>query len=206
MSVKVMLKLPSLPITISIAVIWSLFYFPSPGNTQDDPVCYIVTPSGQVKNLERICQQGQEMVAKANACQGPFDQEGFPVVFSQEVSQLKEAIANARHRSVNVAGDAQVQSAVAALRNQMPFGTQWEQIQEQRQAIFRQMRGTLDSGERARLRDQLRTNLSQLSTDQCYRKFTQALTTQLRPLIVPRQPATFSPGMEPLPMRINGAR
>ncbi len=198
MEVKVMLKLPSLPITLSAAFIWSLFYFPDPGSTQDYPFCYMVAESGQVMNLEPICQRGQQMLAKANACNSPFDQDGFPVVFSQEVARLKRAIANARQTNVYVAKDAEVQSAIAALRNQMPFASQREQFQQQRQSLLRQLQATKSSVERARLREQLRANssqFSQLTTNQCYRRFSQALANQLRPQTVPRLPTASSPAV-----------
>lgn len=139
-----MLKLPSLQITLATACIWSVFYFPSPASAQDFPICYIITSSGQVMNLESICQHGQQ---RANACNGPFDQDGFPVVFSQQVQRLKAAIANAKRRNVDVARDAQVQSALAALKNQMPFARQLEQFRQQQKTLIRQARTTRNSVE-----------------------------------------------------------
>lgn len=179
MSIKVMLKLASLPITLSAAFIWSVFYFPGPGGAQDYPVCYMVTPSGQVMNLEPICQRGQQVLAKANACNGPFDKDGFPLVLSQETQRLKRAIANAKQRNVDVTKDAEIQSALAALGNQMLFDRRWGQLQQQQQALLRQLRVPMDSLERARLREQLIANSSQLTNDQCYRRFMQAVETQL---------------------------
>lgn len=179
-----MLKLLSLPITLSVAFICSVFYFPSPSSAQDFPICYIITSSGQMMNLESICKHGQQMQALTNACNGPFDTEGFPVVFAQEVQRLKTAIANAKQRNVDVARDAQVQSAVAALRNQMPFAWQLEQFRKQQQALRKQARITRNSVEdRVRLREQLQVNssqFSQLTTNQCFQRFMQALRIQLR--------------------------
>lgn len=182
--VKVMLKLLSLPLSLAFAFICSLVDCPIAGSTQEYPLCYMVTSKGQVMNLELMCQRGQQALAKANACAGPFDQDGFPIVFSSEVQRLKGAIANARQRNVNVAGDAEVQSAMAVLRNQMPFASRFEQFQQQQQALVRQLQTTTDSVQRTRLREQLRANssqFSQLSTNQCYRRFVQAMVAQLRP-------------------------
>ena len=179
-----MLKLPSLSITLSAAFIWSLFSLPSLGSTQNDPICYMVTASGQVMNLESMCQRGQQiladvntqMLAKANACNDPVDRSGFPAVFSPEVQRLQTAIANAKQNG-SVGRDTEVQSAIAALRDQMPFASSWEQ----QRALREQMRATTDPGERAKLREQMRASFSQLSSDQCYQRFVQALMTQLRP-------------------------
>ena len=182
-----MLKLPSLSLTLSAAFIWSVFSLPSLGSTQNDPICYMVTTSGQVMNLESMCQRGQQiladvntqMLAKANACNGPVDQNGFPAVFSPEVQRLQAAIANAKQNGENgaVVRDKEVQSAITALRDQMPFASSWEQ----QRALREQMQTTTDPEERAKLREQMRASFSQLSSDQCYQRFVQALTTQLRP-------------------------
>jgi ribosomal protein S13 len=136
-----------------------------------------------------MCQRGHQVIAdvnaqmqaKAKACDGPFDRDGFPVVFSPEVQRLKGAIANARQGNSFVSGNAEVQSAIATLRGQMPFAGQWEQ----RQALLEQMRATSDLEERARLREQLQNNISQLSSDRCYQGFMRALATQLRPQAMP---------------------
>jgi hypothetical protein len=90
--------------------------------------------------------------------------------FSPEVQRLKGAIANARQRNVFLYRDAEVQAAIAALRNQMPFATQWQQ----RQALMQQLQTTTDPQARATLRQQLQSNISELASDQCFRKFTQA--------------------------------
>lgn len=109
-----MLKLLRLLVAISAAIVTSLSFLSTAGIAQDYLVCFLVTSSGQVVNLENLCQTQPQSQAlqKAKACQGTFDSDGFPIALSGEWERLKAVVAEVK-KGNDYAGDAlEVQSSI----------------------------------------------------------------------------------------------
>ena len=80
-----------------------IFSFTNAGIAQEYPICFMVNSSEQVVNLENLCQSKaqREALKKASICQGPFDNDGFPIAFSPDLDRLQVAIAKAKKNLSN---------------------------------------------------------------------------------------------------------
>ncbi len=176
-----MLKLLRLPIGISAAIISSLSFFPTTGIAQDYPVCFMINSSGQVMNLENLCQSKARSQAeqKAKACQGPFDKDGFPIALYNELKRLDVAVATAKQKNIYVSDDP-VQSAMTSLLAQMPFSTRTQKLLKEQKLLFQQLRATANSDEAKKLQEKLTATTEELGQNFCLGQLMHSLTSKFR--------------------------
>jgi hypothetical protein len=172
-----MFKFIYLPVIISTIINSSLFFFPSAVNAQDYPLCFIVTLSGQVVDLDNLCQsKSQDQTPqKAKACQEPFDKNGFPIAFSRELKSLTVAVAAANKRNVYATDAMEVQSAMAAIIKQMPFSEHTQNLYQEQKKLFKELRATNNSEVAKSLQKKLIANTKELGQDLCFIQLMNAL-------------------------------
>lgn len=179
---KIVLKLLRLPIGISAAIISSLYFFPTAGIAQDYPVCFMINSSGQVMNLDNLCQSQDRSQAeqKAKACQGPFDKDGFPIALYNELKRLDVAVATAKQKNMYVSDDPEVQSAMISLLAQMPFSTRTHKLLKEQKLLFKQLQATANSDEAEKLQEKLTATTEELGHNLCLGQLVHSLTSKFR--------------------------
>lgn len=120
-----------------------LFFFTNAGVAQEYPICFMVNSSERIINLENLCQSKaqREALKKARICQGPFDNDGFPIAFYPDLERLKVAVAKVKKnlsnskdsekQSLMGVEDLEVKAAMEKLMNNIPSYEQLYQLQQQ---------------------------------------------------------------------------
>lgn len=176
----VMFKLFRLSVAASVAFISSLSLLPSPGHAQNYPICYMINSLNQLIDLNDFCQSQSQSPKKAKACQGPFDSDGFPIAFFNELELLKAAVAEAKKRNVYASDDPKVQSALTSLLEQMPLSEGSRKLQRERRLLFKQLRETVDSKEAEKLQEKIAANTKELGNDLCLAQLMHSLNKKFQ--------------------------
>jgi hypothetical protein len=136
--------------------------------------CFMINSSGQVRNLDSLCQIRRQVPTSVNACQGIFDNNGFSTVLSKEVTQLKAAIARAKQNNVEPNNDLAVQESTKLLVSQMPFKDKYLKL---RQAVKLQSEQSqnISRPEAIKKFQEMQSIFSDLTKDPCFTQFQNAL-------------------------------
>lgn len=178
-----MLRFLRLPIAISAAIISSLSFFPPGGIAQEYPACFMVTLSRQVIDLNKLCQS--QAPQKPEACQGPFDGDGFPIAYASELERLKAVVAGTRKRNDYASDFLNFQSAMTALLEQMPFSKRTQKLLQEQMLLLKQLQlqVTVNPEEAQNLQEKLIKNNDELSEvlerNSCFNQIMQSLDKKL---------------------------
>jgi hypothetical protein len=172
-STKAMFKLLQSSITFSIISI-SCLPLCKTVVAQEYPGCFMINSSGQVSNLDSLCQMRRQVPTSVNACQGTFESNGFSTALSQEVAQLKAAIARAKQNNLDPNNDVAVQEITKLLVNQMPFRDKYLKL---RQAVKLQSEQSqnISRPEAIKKFQEMQSIFSDLTKDPCFTQFQNAL-------------------------------
>lgn len=176
-----MLKFLRLPVAMSTAIISYLSFFPA-GITQDEPLCFMVSSSGRVINLNNLCHQAQQALQKVSLCQGSLDGDGFPIALAPDLERLKTAVTKARQVSSSQEQQSaamtyenqEVQSAMENLMNKIPSFAQAQEIQKKRIAFYNQSGNSINPEEAEKLEAEERKVFDEMNNDPCNLKLMEA--------------------------------
>lgn len=163
-----------LPFTISTILISSLSFFHLTGIAQDNPACFIVTPSGQVINLNALCGSAiqSQAVQKARACQGPFDRDGFPIALSRELEDFKVAMKRVVETQ---SGEIEIDAALESLLAQVYFPPKTQNLQRKARLLSQQLQKASTDEEIAKIGEEYNSTIDQLKVEPCYSQIREAL-------------------------------
>jgi len=165
--VKHLLKFFNQSVAISATSMLFLAFLPNVGMTQNSPECFLVNSSGQVVDLDNLCQEGQQVLQKASACQGPFDSDGFPIAFDKELERLEASVTAAKQRNATNGSAPEVMSALMELLNQMPFSARTKELLKEQTSLLKQMRTAKTPEEAQKPTQQFRDNSVELAVANC---------------------------------------
>jgi len=141
---------------------------------QEHPGCFMINSSGQVSNLDSLCQIRRQVPTSVNACQGTFDSNGFSRAVSKEVAQLKVAIARAKQNNLDPNNDVAVQESTKLLVNQMPFRDKYLKLRQAVQLLSEQSQ-KISRPESIKKFQEIQSTFSELTKDPCFTQFQNAL-------------------------------
>ena len=191
-----MLKFLRFPVALSATIISSLSFFPNTGIAHEDPLCFMISSSGQVVSLNNLCDAQKRSAKKASVCEGPFDKDGFPLALSSDLDRLKAAVAKAQQKKASNSKDLEEQSAMAYddpevqsatenlmnnMMNKIPSYTRMQEIEKKYSDLYSQS-GSVNREETEKFEAEYNKVLREMSTDSCYTNIMQAFSTKMAEL------------------------
>lgn len=180
-------KFLMLPIAISTAITSCLSFFPTAETAQDYPICYMVTSLGERINLDKLCQNKAQIQThqKARACQGPFDNDGFPVALSNQWEQLKAvATKEIKREDKDYSSYAlEFQFATMDILKQVGFSENSQKLIQEHQLLLKQLQTTVKHEDVLNLEKRLAIHHDELTNEleqyPCYDQLMQSLQEKL---------------------------
>lgn len=164
------LKFLRVPFAVATIVISSLSFLPATGITQDYSICYMITSSGRIIDLNKLCQS--QTLQKAKACQGPFDSDGFPTALYTELENFKLVLKKGTEQENE---SEQIYAEVDKILDFVDFPTETQALRQKLRLSNEQILEAKSADEFVKSYETYGSALDKLKTEPCYSQILQAL-------------------------------
>ena len=164
-----------MPVALSAAVISSLSLLPTAAVAQFYPLCYMINSAGAVIDLTNLCQP-QAKTQKGKSCEGPVDNDGFPIALNQELRAFEAIIKNSKQGNYKI--DKYVE--IAKLLASVSLPPESENARRKFVALSEilKSRPPSNSEEDSRLQEEYSSAYHNLEDDPCFGRVTGGLASK----------------------------
>lgn len=162
----------------------SISIFPTPGITQTYPTCFMITSSGQVVNLNKLCQTHTQSQVVQITCQEPLNSNGVPIAYVNELERLKKVIASTENDNDYGSSFLKVQLAAIALLERIPLSQNSQELLQQQKLLINQLQVLTNPEETEELYIKIMGNFEYVTKEfeknPCYKTIIESLNKNLK--------------------------